>query len=713
MEVTEFLRLLDGVRETGQRSWIARCPGHDDHEPSLSIKRERDRILVYCHAGCTTEKVVGALGVTMSDLFDSNKHSTASAILALYDYRDEHGDLLFQVVRTEPRGFYQRRPDGCGGWVNDLKGVRRVLYRLPELEAHLDEIVFFVEGEKDADRLAALGLLSTTNSGGAGQWRKEYSEVLRGRIVVIIADNDESGRNHAEQVLTNLREVGCSAFVVSLPDVPEKGDVSDYLDAGHDEGDLWGLVRRTYEKSRPGVLEDVPGHYSDLGNAERLVRLHGDDLRYCHDRKEWLWWDGARWAVDNSEEVVRRAKDTIRSMYEEAAQQGGLGRRSDLADHALRSAGGYRIRSMVALAQSERGIPIQVRELDSDPWKLNVLNGTLDLKTGRLRCHSRADLHTRLAPVEYDPRAACPQWDAFLHRVLGEDDELGSFVQRVAGYTLTGNTDEQVLFFLYGKGANGKSTFLAVLHELLGEYARTASFDTFIQKQRSGATNDIARLAGARYVTAQEAEGGAHLSEAMLKQVTGGDTVAARFLYAEHFEFTPSFKLYLAANHKPVIRGTDCAIWRRIRLIPFTVTIPEKEQDKDLVRKLKQELPGILAWAVRGCFDWQRSGLGDPPAVTEATDEYRQESDALGSFLAECCAIARNAHAPASGLYSAYENWGERNGEQLVSKKAFGMELGERGFTRRKTSGRNHWEGVGLLPRDDGDDQDRFPEVPK
>jgi putative DNA primase/helicase len=455
-------------------------------------------------------------------------------------------------------------------------------------------------------------------------------------------------------------------------------------------------------------VKDRP-HNTDAGNAERLVALHGKDLRHCHVSGKWFCWDGRRWAIDDTGEVVRRATDTVREIYVEAATQDDSSDRDATALHARRSEHESRLRAMIVLARSEPGIPIRPEDLDRDPWRLNVANGTLDLRTGELLPQLRDDLLTKLVPVEFDPTALCPLWDAFLDRIFGGDSDLISYVRRVAGYALTGSTNEQVFFLLYGTGANGKSTFLEVLRTLLADYAKTTGFSTFIHKAHSGVSNDLARLAGARLVTAQEVEGGARLAEALVKQMTGGDTVQARFLYAEHFEFRPTFKLFLAANHKPLIRGTDHAIWRRTRLVPFVVTIPEEEQDRDLVVRLKDELPGILAWAVRGCLEWQRDGLGSAAAVSGATREYREDSDILGAFFAERCVLGEAERAAASDIYESYKDWAQRSGEQPVSQTAFGRQLAERGFIRRKSAGRSLWQGVGVTVGEGREGLDRFP----
>ncbi len=328
---------------------------------------------------------------------------------------------------------------------------------------------------------------------------------------------------------------------------------------------------------------------------------------------------------------------------------------------------------------------------------MNVSNGTLDLRTGELRPHRREDWLTKITPIVYDPEASCPQWHAFLRCILAGRQDVIDFLQRAIGYSLTGDTSEQCLFLLHGTGANGKSTFLEIARALLGDYAEQAEFSTFLHKDRDTVRNDLAKLRGARFVSAVEVEEGRRLSEVVVKQLTGGDTITARFLFKEFFDFKPGFKLWLAANHKPVIRGTDYAIWRRIHLVPFTVTIPREEQDKKLPAKLKKELPGILAWAVKGCLAWQQDGqLVAPGAVEAATTAYRAEMDLIGGFLDECCVQQENAHAEASDLYNAYRVW---SGDKITTQTAFGRRLGERGFVRGRNTVTGHiiWRGIGLL----------------
>jgi putative DNA primase/helicase len=391
------------------------------------------------------------------------------------------------------------------------------------------------------------------------------------------------------------------------------------------------------------------------------------------------------------------AKYTAESIAEEAMQFDG-DKRKELQAHWRRSESESRLKAMVNLAATEPEIAIKPNVLDCDPLLFNVLNGTLDLRTGTLRDHDPEDFITKLAPVEFGPEATCPRWGGFLDRIFGGDEELIQFVQRAVGYSLTGSTEEQCLFLLHGRGANGKTTLIETLRALLGDYAAHAEFSTFLNHRQAQVRNDLARLAGARLVSAVEMDQGGQLSESVVKQVTGGDVVTARFLFHEFFEFRPQFKVLLAANHKPRVRGTEHAIWRRIRLVPFAVTIPEDEQDHGLLAALIDELPGILTWAVEGCLAWQQDGLGQATAVRDATGEYRREMDGLHEFLRERCVLAPEAKAGATELYDEYRHWCEEVSEKAVSRTAFGLMLAERGLEKRR-SGRNgsvEWFGIEL-----------------
>jgi putative DNA primase/helicase len=438
---------------------------------------------------------------------------------------------------------------------------------------------------------------------------------------------------------------------------------------------------------------------TDLGNARRLVDQHGADLRYVHIWDRWIYWNTTHWENDNTDEVVRRSKSVVKSIYVEAGESSSKEDRQALSQHAVKSESEGRIKSMASLAQSEIEIAITPARLDTEAMLLNCNNGTIDLTNGHLRAHDRNDFITRIIPIEYDPEALCPRWDRFLEEIFPGKPELSDFFQRAFGYSLTGDTSEQVFFICWGAGANGKSTTMELLRSLVADYGRQIPAESLMVRRVEGSapSNDLAALKGARIVTAAESEEGQRLAESRVKSITGGETILARHLYSEFFEFKPEFKLWLSTNHKPVIRGTDIAIWRRIRLIPFTVSFAPEKQDRRLIDTLRGELPGVLAWAVRGCLQWKKSGLGVPEEVTIATDDYRCEMDTIAEFLQECCIQKRNAESSAKALYQAFVKWVDQTGERKMSQRAFGLKLSERNFDRYHGRDGWRWLGVGLL----------------
>jgi putative DNA primase/helicase len=709
------------------------CPAHEDINPSLSVTQKGDKVLVKCFGGCGQARVIEEL--KKRDLWPSPNGGRAQTqkprIVATSDFTDPDGKLLYQEVKFEPKDFRSRRPDGKGGWIYNLTGVQRVLYRLPEVIKA--EAVGICEGPKDCDALVALGFAATTNPNGAGKWRDEFDPYFEGKKVAIFPDNDGPGRAHAEDVARHLHRVAAVLKVVELAGLPPKGDLSDWIAAGGTAEQLQALVKAAPEwqpqalqettveptaatethNLNKEVLQPEPSKKSakkrefsissgfnltDIGNGKRLAARHGQILHYCYPWSRWLIYDDRRWLKDDLGEIDRLGKDTVQAMYVEAAQIQDQKQREALAQHALRSESEAKRKAMISSAQSESGIPLLPEHLDQDPWLFNVLNGTIDLRTGELRPHRKEDMITKLAQVIYDATAECPSWWKFLERIFDRNFDIILFLQKAVGYALTGITWEQCLFFLYGLGANGKSTLIEIIQALFCDYATRTPTETFLAKKGNTIPNDVAALRGARFVSAVEVEAGRRLAEVLVKEMTGGDRLSARFMRAEWFEFKPEFKIFLAANHKPVIRGTDWAIWRRIHLIPFKVQIPREEQDKQLPEKLKRELSGILNWAIDGCFQWQHEGLTPPQSVQEATQEYREEMDIVGSFLAECCIVDTGAFALASELYKKYTSWAEESGEKKpFSQKVFGLTLAERGFERgRGQGGKTVWKGIGV-----------------
>ncbi len=478
------------------------------------------------------------------------------------------------------------------------------------------------------------------------------------------------------------------------------GSIKSGLDKGEqDPRSLRGLpgasLPGTAPDPKPADQEPRLFNRTDQGNAERLVARHGAALRFCDPWRTWFVWDGQRWKKDDTLEIQGRAKDTARNIHAEAVLGKDKKERDAIAAWASKSEDARRIDAMIKMARNE--VPVTPESLETDPWLLTVNNGTLDLRTGKLLPHDPGHLITKLAPVDYDPEAQAPTWAAFLDRIMAGNQDLIGFLQRAVGYALTGDTREHSFFVLYGVGANGKTTFLETLSAMLGDYAAATPTQTLLARRGDAMSNDVARLRGARFVSAVEAEEGQRLAESLVKQMTGGDTLTVRKMYSDFFEFKPTFKLFLASNHKPIIRGNDLGIWRRIKLTPFGVVIPDPEQDKDLPRKLQAELPGILAWAVRGCLEWQRAGLGVPQEVVQATAQYQSEMDHLAGFLEDMCILKPAARAETDKIWEAYISWASANGETPLTKRQFNRKLTERGLEQRKSGAARFWQGLGLV----------------
>jgi P4 family phage/plasmid primase-like protien len=442
-------------------------------------------------------------------------------------------------------------------------------------------------------------------------------------------------------------------------------------------------------------------HLTDMGNARRLVERFGENIRFVGEWG-WLCWDGRRWKIDKTAAAERFAKAAVGTIYAEAGQEEEPERRKEIADWARKSESKAKLDAMLTLAESEIEVRATPEDFDRDPWQLNCLNGTLDLRTGQLRPHNRADKFTRLVQVAYDPDAKAPTWLKFLDRIMASNQGLITYLQRAVGYTMTGLVTEHCLFFLYGSGKNGKSTFAQTLLEMLGDYQIKSPTSMIMIKRNEGIPNDLARLAGVRLTVTAEVEDGQRLAESLIKDLTGGDTITARLLHKEFFDFQPTHKLWMFGNHKPQIRGTDEGIWRRIKLVPFNTFISPEERDLELAQKLRAELPGILAWAIQGCQDWRRDGLTEPAEVVAATQTYRAEMDSLASFLGDCCMQGTNYKVKTSDLYKEYEKWCAANNEFILSARKFSSRMIERGFTSdRGTGGHYQWRGLGLVLDDD------------
>jgi putative DNA primase/helicase len=549
------------------------------------------------------------------------------------------------------------------------------------------------------------------------------------RLVFLCFDSDAATNPHVRWAEWHLAEAlarnGATVKVIRLPagdlgpdGTPAKIGLDDFLVARGPDA-FRELMAKAEEPRRPEDAEK-PGddiHLTDTGNACRLAKRHGKDLRFEHSWGKWLVWSETRWAEDRTGEIERRAKETIASLYSwalkrsakigpEMTEQGTdatpaerkdeLKRITRIMQWCLTSEAAKNINAMIDLARSEPNIPIQASALDRDPFLLNCLNGTLDLRTGTLREYDRADYLTKIITVAYDPQAKCPLWERFLSEIMEDNRDLVDYLQRVIGYAMTGDVSEQCLFFLHGDGQNGKSTFLGVLQEMLASYAMQGVSELLMVRNGEHHPTERADLFGKRFVATIEIEDGKRMAESLMKQLTGEDRIRARRMREDFWEFLPTHKIFLAANHKPVIRGDDFGVWRRIRLIPFNYTVPAEKKDKGLSAKLKAELPGILAWAVRGCLEWQKIGLADPEEVCQATDKYKSEMDTIAQFLEDRCRVHRELKVKVGELFEAFKHW---SGDTQTTSRQFNQKIEAKGFSRsdRSTGGYYFWLGIGLV----------------
>ncbi len=455
------------------------------------------------------------------------------------------------------------------------------------------------------------------------------------------------------------------------------------------------------------IVSDDPIKQTELGNARRLVKLFGHRLRFCKQLGYWLVFDGTRWCPDHVGEVWQCAKLVVRSLAKEAADTNDDSTRKALLSFALKSEEKKRIQAMIDLAWSEPGIAILPEALDRDPWLLNCPNGTVDLRTGKLREHRPEDLITKITKFAYRPGASRQRWEKVLDEIFPGNPEMVAYVKRAAGYSCTGDTGEHALFLPWGKGRNGKNTVLDPIASVLNDYATSADPKTFLRAGMNVHPTGLAKLFGSRFVLTDEVDEGEQLAEALVKRLTGNPVLTARFMRQDFFDFTITSKIWMPANHRPEVKGRDEGIWSRIRLIPFEVFFAPGKRIKNLAKILAQdEGEGILAWIVEGCMEWLRDGLKEPQKVLDATKEYRLEQDVVSAFLEECCIswlhhdqLKTQAKQKASELYECYVSWCKQNSEKSVlTGRKFGCELGSRGYELKESNGVSYRLGIVVKP---------------
>ena len=693
------------------------CPAHTDRQASLTVSRGRNSTILYCHAGCNYRDILSAVGLSAKDLYyDDSKPQSGSwrayierregrQIEAIYNYVDyQTGNYLYTKLRLAGKKMLygilkdNRFRYGLDGHSRkELKGIY-VPGGLGALNKAIAESrqIFIPEGEKDANTLATRGYTAMT-AGGVNDWQPVFTEPLRGAEVVILADNDTPGKQLASRVLADLQGIAKSVrIVIPTPDI-QKGDITDFFEAGHDNEEFEKLIATATDSTVPkGTPLNTKQHKitglelilnrlhaeryetTDKGFGRLFAEVFKDKHRYNPSRKDFMLYDGKRW-VDDTEGLAARS----------AAKQ--------LSDALIKYAVGVdtdgkylkavtplcNIRNRNNMLQDSRDIYYFSNEdLDQDDYILNVQNGTLDLSQAepKFMKHSPDMLLSKICNVKYDPSASCPIWIKFLDEIMQGDKDKIQYLQKVAGLSLTGNTEQETCFILYGSTTrNGKSTFVETLIYLLGDYAVSMRPESLAVKQNLDsrqASGDIARLAGCRFVNASEPPKRMLFDTALLKSLLGRDSITARHLHQREFTFIPKFKLVMNTNYLPTITDDTVFSSGRINVISFDKHFEPEDQDKQLKNKLRaeRELSGILNWCIQGLYMYRQQGFETPQAIRKATESYRADSDKIGNFISECLTKSGD-NCKAKDVYEAYSKWCDENGFGTENKSNFFAEL--------------------------------------
>ena len=666
--------------------------------------------------------------------------------VTVWTYRDLQGEVLGYVCRYEVDNNGEKKKvilqwtygkegvhsEGDPSWQCKHFSRPRPLYGLSLLHGErADAQVIIVEGEKTADAAAQLypSAVVVTWPGGTNAAEHADWSPLYGRRCILIPDHDEPGQKACQYIAALLSSNNCAVKIVTPETSRPKGwDLADaVLDhwtpsiamewakmhcttydpaapvtAPPSNGTPPEQVASPVKKTRPrGKLKDadtlppsaedeepVPPAFSDDALASRVVKLHGLDWRYVAAWGKWYRWDERYWQEDSKMAIFALIRSVCRQVVN--FEQGAL--LNESAKRAITSSRSHA--AVVRVTSYDAGIAATIDQWDKDPWVMSTPAGVIDLKTGEVRHPRREDYQSQIAAVS--PSGECPRWLTFLKEVTGDNQELEDYLQRLAGYLLTGVTTEQMMAFFYGTGANGKGVFLRTIRSIMGDYACVASIETFTETKGDRHETELAMLRGARFVTAQETDDGRKWAESRIKALTGGDPIRARFMRQDYFEFQPAFKLIFAGNHKPGLRSVDEAMRRRVHIVPWTITIEKDKRDPLLDDKLKAEHAGILQWMIVGCLAWQQHGLNAPQCVMDATEEYLEAEDALQGWLEECCVVEPLKETPSGELYRSYVTYCEQTREHAWSQKRLIQNLQARGMERTKTCGLRMLKGIRL-----------------
>ena len=671
---TRLLDRLEAVKSTGPNKWVARCPSHDDNNPSLAITSIEGRALVHCFAGCETIEVVAALGMTMPDLFDSPRE---------LEYRYDGGRKV--------KRYYG--PDGKKDFTQSNTSNPLELYKLGKVRAAVAEgrPVFLVEGEEDVRAAESLGVVATTAPQGAGNWSKASYGPLEGSTVLIMADNDKPGLARAADLAAYLPTIGVTLAGVFVA-AAGLNDVGDHVAAGYTVNDL---VEIHPEQAQPAIqVATISSEWGDKGLrshqriAARLATFGRGKALYVNGGG-WHYWDGTRWAPDPREANVNKMlTELLKESWAASISDPDLAADVRASMTATGSAGVLSLASRQLFTES----------VDTEPWLLNCQNGTLDLHTLEMRRHDPADLITKITAASYDPHATSETWNNFLTSSLPNGDVRG-FLQRFAGLSLVGRVLEHVLVIATGSGRNGKGIMSGALSHALGDYAVTATNDLLIAgRYGHKSAGELAAqmvLRGARWAVMSELNKGDKLDESTMKHLTGGDNITAKLMGQNYVEFKPSHTFFMLTNALPEVNANAKAAWARLRVVPFDVSF-EGREDTTLEERLELEVNAVLTWAVQGLRGYHRDGLAAPTEVTARTNKYRADNDPMLRFIEEMCVMHPGADVMKVVLSSEYTKWAFENREENLSPRAVGMQVKQIPGIRESNSGARKWVGIGM-----------------
>ena len=697
MEINELLNKLSNVKKCG-KYYTALCPAHNDKKNSLSIRKENDKILIYCHAGCDYNYILASIGLKARDLFLNNSTNTQTKVLECeYIYTDIEGKPLYKVMRYKPKDFRQAKYKN-NMWIYNMEGAKYVPYNLTEVIK--SDTIFWVEGEKDVENLRLLDLTATTTCKGANGFiknHKEYINYFCNKKVYIIPDNDDAGLKYATDIKSKLKEIASYVGIIMLkdeiPNLKRGGDISDVIQVYGEEKSKKIIAKLLEKESENNTvfnilekLKKLKPEYKyakdNIGDAQMFYDVFSDIIIYDTTYKEWRIYDGTSWKLDSSSLIACKLLKCLKSALNLYIK--------DVRDESfiahIKSLGNKKNRDTILKdAMDIKFVKSDI--FDTNRNILNCKNGTLDLNTGNFTKHYAKDYISKIANVEYVPEASYDIFEKFINDIFEGNKEKIKFVQKIMGYSLSGWTNEEKAFILYGKTTrNGKSTLVETISTLLGDYASASQPEILTEKKFKDsrqASGDIARLKGARFVSLSEPSQKMILDIALLKTLTGNDKIVARALYKNEMEFYPQFKIFINTNYLPLINDPTIFSSNRLIVITFNKHFSEAEQDNTLKDKLKQSnvLSGVLNWCLEGLKLYQKEGLTIPQCIKDDIMEYKINSDKVELFINECL-VESEENLKITDVYLAYTEWCDTEGIVAEKKTTFSKKLKEKGLIR-------------------------------